>query len=163
MNRRYVALDFVNLVNKIKALIPEIAITTDIMVGFPSETEANFENTIKLIKKIIPLKVHIFPYSLRDKTQASRFKQALDPAIVRKRAIFLKYICAETSLIYKKKFLNKAMDVLIEARSKPNAEYWQGYTKNYIKVEVKSELNLKNKIVSLQLKKIKQDYVLADL
>ncbi len=162
MNRRYTFEGYLNLIHRIKAFIPEVAITTDVMVGFPSETEENFQNTIKLIMEVIPLRVHIFPYSLRYGTVASNFKDTLNPIIIKERILRLKNISDNCSLIYKKKFLNKNMSVLIEDRSKENKGYWEGYTGNYIRVHVKSKLDLKNKLIPLQLKNIVKDSVLAD-
>ncbi len=161
MNRRYAFEDYSNLIQRIKARIPEIAITTDIMVGFPRETEENFQNTIELIRQVMPLKVHIFPYSSRNGTAAGNFKNTLNPVIVKERALRLREISRDCSLIYKNRFLNKKMDVLIEDRARENKGYWEGYTGNYIKVWFKSKLSLKNKLLLLQLKKIGEDYIMA--
>jgi threonylcarbamoyladenosine tRNA methylthiotransferase MtaB len=160
MDRRYSFNSYLKLIQKIKTLIPEIAITTDVMVGFPRETEENFQNTIKLIQEIMPLKVHIFPYSLRKGTKAAtNFKDLLNPLVIQERISRLKNISENCSLIYKKQFLNRNLDVLIEEWAKEDKTYWQGYTGNYIKVKVKAEVkkNLKNKIVPLRLKKISED------
>jgi threonylcarbamoyladenosine tRNA methylthiotransferase MtaB len=161
MNRGYTFQDYSRLTRRIKARIPEIAITTDIMVGFPGEREGHFQNTIKLIRKIAPLKVHIFPYSSRNGTAAGNLKNRLNPAIVKERALRLKEISRDCSIDYKKRFLNKKMDVLIEERVKENRGYWEGYTGNYIKVRVKSGPNLKNRLILLQLNKIGEDYIIA--
>jgi threonylcarbamoyladenosine tRNA methylthiotransferase MtaB len=157
MNRKITFEDYLNLIRSIKLCIPEVAITTDVLVGFPQETEENFQNTIKLIAEAIPLKVHIFPYSRRGGTAAANFKGTLNPVIIKERALRLKEISRNCSFIYRAEFLNKKMDVLIEARAKENREYWEGYTGNYIKVRVKSGLNLKNKLITLRLKKISED------
>jgi len=163
MNRRYSFNSYLKLIQKIKTLIPEIAITTDVMVGFPGETEENFQNTVKLIQEIIPLKVHIFPYSVRIGTNASNFKGLLNPQTIQERISQLKNISENCSLIYKKQFLNRNLDVLIEKRAKENKEYWEGHTGNYIRVWVKSKFNLKNKIVTLKLKKISEDITYGTL
>jgi threonylcarbamoyladenosine tRNA methylthiotransferase MtaB len=163
MNRRYSFNGYLKLIQKIKTLIPEIAITTDVMVGFPQESEENFQNTVKLIQEIIPLKVHIFPYSVRIGTNASNFKGLLNPQIIKERISQLKNISENCSLIYKKQFLNRNLDVLIEERAKEDKTYWEGYTGNYIRVWVKSKFNLKNKLIPLRLKEIVKGYVVAVL
>ena len=166
MNRKYTLESYLNLVEKIKTIIPEVAITTDVMVGFPQETETNFQNTIKLIQEIMPLKVHIFPYSLRKGTTAAgNFKDLLNPLVIQERISRLKNISENCSLTYKKQFLNRNLDVLIEQRAKEDKTYWQGYTGNYIKVEVRLEVkaNLKNKIVPLRLNKISEDITCGTL
>lgn len=164
MNRRYCRNDYLGLIRKLKNLIPEIAITTDVLVGFPGEDEANFQNTIDLLREIMPLKVHIFPYSERPGTYAAEnFPQKLPPLTVKERILRLEDIAHNCALTFKKKFLNKEMDVLVEARFKKDAKFWQGYTDNYIKVLIKSEESLKNKVVPLRLKEIINNTVLGEM
>lgn len=163
MNRSYSRTDYLNLINKIKKAIPQIAITTDVMVGFPGENEENFQNTIELIKEIMPLKVHIFPYSPRQGTSAYNFSDIQSPIKIRKRILILRGIAENCALAYKKRFLNKNMDFLVEAQAKEFPCFWEGYTENYIKVRVKSLRNLKNQVVYLRLKKINKDCAEADL
>jgi len=163
MNRKFTFADYLHLIKRIRKRIPEVAITCDILVGFPGEREENFQNTLRLIKKVNPLKVHIFPYSLREGTKACNFKNTLNPGIVKERIYRLRNLSEDCSLIYKKQFLNRNMDVLIEAPVKQNKGYWQGYTDNYISVWVKSRRQLKNKLIPVKLKKIEKDIVLADL
>lgn len=164
MNRKVRRQDYLNLIENIKCQIPGIAITTDVLVGFPGEGEINFKNTIDLIKKISPLKVHIFPYSPRQGTAAYNFRDKLNPTIIKQRILRLKEITWDCSSDYKKRFLNKDMDVLIENQSKAKEapDLWQGYTGNYIKVMVRSGQNLRNQLILLRLKKIAKDYLLGD-
>jgi threonylcarbamoyladenosine tRNA methylthiotransferase MtaB len=160
MNRAYTAGDYAVLIERIKSSVSGIAITTDVMVGFPGESEDNFGNTVGLVKKILPLKVHIFAYSPREGTAAySRFKQGLDPKIIKERSAYLRKISFECSLDYKRRFLNRIMPVLIE--SKTESGYWQGYTGNYIRVSFKSALKLQNTLIQVKLKKIIKDCVLV--
>jgi threonylcarbamoyladenosine tRNA methylthiotransferase MtaB len=159
MHRNYCREDYANLIKKIRKIIPKVAITTDVLVGFPGETEENFQNTINLIKDILPLKVHIFPYSKREGTfAANNFRDEIKTSVVKERIAQLKRISDECSRIFRKQFLNKDMIVLIEERKKENPCLWQGYTENYIRVMVCSEQNLKNKPISLKIKKILSDY-----
>jgi threonylcarbamoyladenosine tRNA methylthiotransferase MtaB len=164
MNRKYTKNDYLGLINRIKRSIPDIAITTDVMVGFPGESGINFKNTVDLIQEIQPLKVHIFPYSKRKGTLAAiNFKEELDYKIIKERLNYLKNIAAECALTFKKQFLNKVMDVLIETRLKDKSEFWDGHTDNYIKVMVKSGISLKNQLIKVRLAEILEDAVLADL
>ena len=154
MNRSYSSRVYFNLIRKIKKQIPGIAITTDCLVGFPGESETNFKNTLKLIKKVKPLKVHIFPYSRRGNTFAARnFKEEINPVVVKERISRLKAISKGCGRDYLKGFYNKVMDVLIEGRSKELPGYWEGYADNYIKVLIKSDKDLSNQIVPLKLNK----------
>ena len=162
MNRNYCREDYLNLIKKIKNSIPEIAITTDVLVGFPGEKEDNFQNTFNLIKEIVPLRVHIFPYSERSGTPAAILKDKIDPLVIKERISQLTGISKTCALDYKTQFLNKDRDVLIEERSKENNKYWEGYTDNYIKVLLKFYRNLKNQLIRVRLKKINKDCMVAD-
>ncbi len=160
MNRSYTRDGYLNLIKKIKRSIPEIAITTDVLVGFPGEGEDNFKNTVDLIREIMPLRVHIFPYSKRLGTRAAFLKDKTNPLALKERISQLARISIECALAYKKQFLNKDRDVLIES-CKENKGYWDGYTDNYIRVRVKSDKDLKNKLIQVRLKKIHKNFLLA--
>ncbi|MCX5702014.1 MAG: tRNA (N(6)-L-threonylcarbamoyladenosine(37)-C(2))-methylthiotransferase MtaB [Candidatus Omnitrophica bacterium] len=162
MNRNYCRKDYLKLIRKIKKYIPEVAITTDVLVGFPGESDKAFENSVNLVKKISPLKVHIFPFSPREGTLAFGFKDRISQEIIKKRMLRLSNIAESLSLSYRKKFLNKNMDVLIEQRNKKSRLFWSGHTDNYIEVIVKSSTNLKNQMMSLRLGRIFEDCVIAN-
>ena len=160
MKRGYSACDYLSLVKKVKTRIPGVSITTDVLVGFPGETEADFENTLRLIEKILPLKVHIFPYSCRPGTAASRdFKAELPPAVIKERMRRMGVIAGKCSFLYKEKFLGKETSVLLEGRCKDDPACWEGYTASYIKVRVRSEKSLANRLVCVRLKKATADFV----
>lgn len=159
MLRNYTRGDYLVLIRKIKKAIPGIAVTTDCMVGFPGETEVNFQNTVDLIKKIVPLRVHIFPYSKREGTFAARnYNEAVNQDIIKERIFRLKDVAEKNSFIYRKQFLNNYLGVLIEGRSKNNPCFWEGYADNYIKVLVKTKNNLKNQLISVKIKKVNKDF-----
>jgi threonylcarbamoyladenosine tRNA methylthiotransferase MtaB len=151
MNRKYCREDYLYLIKKLKKLIPGIAITTDCLVGFPGESDKNFANTVDLIRRIKPLKVHIFPYSERPGTAAGNFNGKLKPSVIKERILKLEKICYGLAHNYIRKFLNKRMDVLVESKVKGRPGFWEGYTVNYIKVNIKSNRNLKNKLISCRL------------
>ncbi len=163
MRRKYSRKYYLNLIKKIKNKIPGAAITTDCLIGFPGEEKRHFRNTLDLVKRILPLRVHIFPYSARKGTVAYS-----DPALhslsateIKNRIEELKNAAAFCSKNYKKRFLGKTMPVLFEARSKREKGYWEGYTDNYIKVLFKARGNLKNRLIRVRLKNIVGDCVLA--
>jgi threonylcarbamoyladenosine tRNA methylthiotransferase MtaB len=160
MCRNYSSGEYLRLIDKIKQRIPALAITTDVMVGFPGETTDNFMNTVSLVKKIKPLKVHIFPYSLREKTLASlRPGRAIDPKILKDRSLYLKKVADALSNGYRKQFLNKKIEVLFEGGSRQHPGFWEGYTGNYLKVLHKSGQKLKNKLITVTPKKIIADFL----
>lgn len=163
MRRAYTSQAYLNLIKKIKDKIPEIAITTDCLVGFPGETDENFKNTEDLIRKLAPLKTHIFSYSKREGTSAADLGAALPSAIIKERAKRLKEAADKCSTEYRKKFLNKVTDLLIEGESKGAPGFLEGRTGNYIRVLLESRLNLKNKLIPVRLKKLARDSLLAQL
>ena len=152
MNRRYTKGDYADLIRKLRNKMPQVAVTTDVLVGFPGETEEAFRNTLDLIKKILPLRTHIFPYSPRERTAAANFDSRISPGIISRRINRIKGLSQSCSLEYKRRFLNKNMQVLIESRLRlrDNPDLWQGYSDNYIKVAVKSKRDLKNQIISVR-------------
>jgi len=163
MNRRYSRSDYLSLIKKIKNQVPQIAITTDVLVGFPGETEVNFRNTVKLIKQVNPLKTHIFSYSKRIGTAAANFKDEVSREVVRKRMLYLKEVSDDCALVYTRQFLNKEMEVLVESQVKAKPGYWEGHTDNYIKVSLKSKCKLHNKFIFLKLNKLIKGCVESDL
>jgi len=162
MKRSYTHDDYLKLIRKIKRRVPKIAITTDCLVGFPREAEENFQNTLKLVQEIGPLRVHIFPYSSREGTQAADFTQMPGPQIIKKRVKCLQEVAARCSIKYMGKFLNKKMTVLIEHRSREKSAFWEGHTDNYMKVLLESPQNLKNRFICVRLKSIFKDCIFAD-
>ncbi|MBA2124381.1 tRNA (N(6)-L-threonylcarbamoyladenosine(37)-C(2))-methylthiotransferase MtaB [bacterium Unc6] len=133
MARRYTRDFYLNRIKEIQQLCPDISVTTDVIVGFPSEKESAFHNTVSLIREANFLKVHIFPYSKREGTPASRFPEQLDCSIIKQRCRFLAKISRECSKKYLKNFRGKKVDVLIE-KNKEGFSY--GYSSNYIPVYV---------------------------
>lgn len=159
MKRNYNRNTYLALVKSLKKRIPGIAITTDCLVGFPGESEINFGNTLDLIKKILPLKVHIFPYSRREGTAAAgNLKDEISPDIIKERIARFKNIAEQCSYDYRKQFLNKNTNVLMETASCVASGSWEGYSDNYIRVLVKTNLDLKNKFVYVKIKKVNRGF-----
>jgi threonylcarbamoyladenosine tRNA methylthiotransferase MtaB len=160
MNRKYTRRDYLFLIGKLKKHIPGIAITTDALVGFPGETEENFRNTVNLIQEIIPLKTHIFPYSKRPGTAAAvKFKEDINPVILKERIKRLKNTADECALKFKKRFMGKTMNVLVEGVSAKIPFAWEGYGDNYIKALVKSKKDLRNKVVRVRLSRMDDGFL----
>jgi threonylcarbamoyladenosine tRNA methylthiotransferase MtaB len=163
MRRRYTRKDYIDLVVKIKRACPGIAITTDVLVGFPGEQERHFLNTIDLVKKIVPLRAHIFPFSPRPGTQAFLLKNALALDIMKDRLIRMQRIAESCSALYQRKFLGKIMPVLFEMSGNDKSVDWEGYTDNYLKVTRKSARNLENRLIPLRLRKVEGEKILGIL
>ncbi len=163
MNRPYTASDYADLVDRLRSNIPDIAITTDIMVGFPGESDENFYNTISFLKKIRPSRIHIFPYSDREKTYAYNMSNKIPSDIVLKRLDALKKLASELSLIYRKRFINRIAKVLIESRTDKQSNFYPGYSENYIKVQTPCRKDFVNNIVDVRIKKVTEELTVGEL
>ena len=153
MNRHYNAAGFWEVIKKIKGMIPGIAITTDVLAGFPGESESSFLNTIELLKKAVPLKVHVFPFSPRPGTLAAGLPGEIPSQTVNKRIACLNQAAEACRDKYMRGFAGKEMAVLIENKVVSSPGYWQGYTDNYMRVIIHSKTNLEKKIVNVKLSK----------
>lgn len=165
MNRKYRRRDYLKLIKSLRKYIPEIAVTTDILVGFPGESENNFLNTVDLVRKIQPARVHIFPYSRREKTVAGESSwPQIDARQIKKRIMRLNRSALSYAINFKKKSFGRDLEVLVEGESKNFPLCWEGYTDTYIKVIFKgNKKNLKNCLVKVRPLKLSQDYVFARL
>jgi len=162
MNRKYTRQRYQNLVNRLKRAIPQISITTDCLVGFPGETEKNFANTIDLVRKINPLKVHIFPYSSRPGTRAADFNGLVDPKNINLRCQRLGKIAKQCQMNFMRKFVTKKAAVLIEGRAKDNPGFLEGLTDNYLPVRLPFKPDLKNKLVNARMNRILKDSFIGE-
>jgi threonylcarbamoyladenosine tRNA methylthiotransferase MtaB len=161
MNRSYRRNDYLKLVEKVKRRLRGVSITTDIMVGFPGESEGDLKDTLSLVEAIEPLRVHIFPYSSRQGTIAHGFDTELTPDIIKGRVSLLKNEALKSSGAFRRRFLNRKTDVLIEERCKDRPGFWQGYAGNYIRVLVRSSRDLSNQLLKVELKKIDGDCMIG--
>ncbi len=155
MNRKYTTAEFENSVNLIRKYFPLAGITTDVIVGFPTETEENFVSTSNFIKKIGFSQLHIFPYSKRDGTASAKLFKDLPGDVKACRAKKLEEIGKQL----KKEFIskNKTGKVLIEER---NGDYFEGYTENYIKCYIKDKCEV-GEVVSVEITGAYKDGALA--
>ncbi|MDU2024459.1 MAG: tRNA (N(6)-L-threonylcarbamoyladenosine(37)-C(2))-methylthiotransferase MtaB [Finegoldia magna] len=147
MNRKYDTDLYEKTINLIREYYPNAAITTDIIVGFPGETDEDFEKTLNFVDKIQFSKIHVFKYSNRKGTVASKMKNQVSGLVKKERSKLL----IEKSKYYTDKFLdnmlNQPIKVLFE--SKNDDGYIKGYTTNYIRVKREYNPNLSNKIIDV--------------
>ena len=162
MNRKYTGEKYKSLISRLKRDIPGVSITTDCLVGFPGETEDNFNNTINLVKSILPLKAHIFPYSSRPGTKAAKFRDLVDARTIKERCAKLEKVSKECRFNFMQKFINKKALVLIEGVTKGEVGYLEGLTDNYLKVKIPFNPGLENKIVQVKLKRIVQNSFIGE-
>ncbi len=160
MNRHYDAAFYEDLVNRIRKIFPEAAITTDIMVGFAGETEEEFNKSINFAKKIGFARAHIFAYSRRSGTVAAGLKNQVSNADKQTRA----HLMAEATKQTESEFLNSQIGnvypVLFETQENGHAE---GYTPNYTRVIVETKEVLTGQILNVLIKTVKDDYCVGEI
>lgn len=159
MNRHYTAEEYKALTNKLRATFPDATITTDVLVGFPCETEDDFMETVDFVKDIKFEKVHVFPYSVREGTVAARMEQHTN-AIKDKRAADLIEVTEKIRADYLKAQISKTVEVLFETQ---RDGYCEGYTKNYTPVRVYTEEKLHGLVLNVTITEAKDDYCIGIL
>lgn len=160
MNRKYDKDYFMNKVNKIRKIRPNISITTDIIVGFPGETDELFEETMETVRKIKFSKIHVFPFSLRKGTKAEALPNHLNGEVKRKRVKELLNLSKQLELEYMNKFILKEMSFLPEIYKDG---YLIGHTGNYLQIKAKGDINLLNFLVKVKTIKVENNVILADI
>lgn len=158
MNRRYKTKDFEIIVNRLRNYYNDVILTTDIIVGFPGETEEEFKTTYEFLKKIKFYKMHIFKYSPRKGTRASKMKNQIDGNIKEKRSRNLIELSNKNEQEYNQKYIGKEIEVLFEEEK--NGVY-QGHTKNYILAKCESKENLENKIIKVKCIKTEKESIIV--
>ena len=164
MNRRYTAEEYREKCEILRKYYPAPALTTDVITGFPGETEEEFEESRSFVDSIHFYETHIFPYSKREGTKAAGMPDQLTEQVKKERSRILIALGKEHQREYMEQFLGQEKEVLFEEQQTVEGqEYWTGHTMEYLKVAVISEENLENKRVMVQLREmIGQDFVLAE-
>ena len=153
MNRRYTSEEFYEKCEILRKYFEKPALTTDVIVGFPQETEEEFETTYEFLKKICFYETHIFKYSKREGTKAAVMQGQIPEQIKAKRSARLIERGEKNRRAYEESFLGKTVEVLVEEKSDVNGkEMWTGHTKEYMKIALESEKNLQNCILNVQIK-----------
>ena len=158
MNRRYNKQYFIDKVNKIKAVRPDISISTDIIVGFPGETEEDFMETYNLAKDLEMSKLHVFPYSKRAGTVAAKMEQVQD-SIKKDRTTRLIHLSDELEEEYAKKFIGQKMDCIVEQVTGENRMI--GHTSNFLQVTLPLDPNYLKKQVNVRILSVENGKILG--
>lgn len=161
MNRPYDTSIFYKKISLIKEAIPDIAITTDIMVGFPNEDSNSFSKTVNFIRKICFAKIHVFQYSNREECLAALLPRKVDNIVKKERSKKLQDLSKELFYDFQKRYLDSIADVLVEdeIKDKEGRIYSRGITGNYIKVIIPDFIGKKGEIVSVRLNQICSNYI----
>ena len=159
MNRKYTTSEFEEIVQRLRKYYNDVILTTDIIVGFPGETGEDFETTYNYLKKINFYKMHVFPYSPRKGTVAAKMPDQIQGDVKEKRSKKLIELSNENQKQYNQNLIGKDVEVLFEEKNKEG--YYKGHTQNYILVEYKTDEELENKIVKVNVKKAEIEYVIG--
>jgi threonylcarbamoyladenosine tRNA methylthiotransferase MtaB len=161
MGRRYSTTDYAKAVSQIREAIPDVAITTDIMVGFPGETDEEFAESHCFCQKMAFADIHVFQYSKRPETRAMSMPDQVGNLIKKERSERMIQLAMESSKHFREQFLRHDMPVLWEQET--GSGMWSGLTDNYIRVVARSDDQLSNKFITARLAGSGEDYLTADL
>lgn len=161
MNRRYTASEYKKIVEDLRHNIPDVSITTDIIVGFPGETQEEFNETYNFLKNIKLSKTHIFKYSPRKGTRAALMQDAVDGNVKEYRSHIISQLDSENEKEFMLKFIGRKMQVLYEQRHKIDKDIYEGFTPNYIKVTSKSKDDISGQIINTQIEKISDSLLIG--
>ena len=148
MNRRYSKEEFKIIVNRLREVYDDVILTTDIIVGFPGETEEEFNETYEFLKEINFYQMHIFKYSPRKGTKAAVMENQVAGDVKDKRSNILLEFSDNNQQEYLKKYIGKKVKVLFEEKEN---NYYKGHTPNYIMVNAQSEFDLENQILEVEI------------
>ena len=158
MNRKYNTEIFREIVERLRKAYKDVILTTDIIVGFPGETEEEFNQTYEFLKEIKFYKMHVFPYSPRRGTVAEKMPNQIDGNIKEERSKKLIELSNRNQEEYNKEYIGKKVEVLFEEKE---GEFYKGHTQNYIVVKYKTDEHLENIIKAVEIKKSSTDYIEA--
>lgn len=151
MNRKYTRQVFMDAIEKLQGASPDFTFTTDVIVGFPGETDVDFQETLEVIKEVRFIKVHMFPYSSRPKTRAALFPNHISPEVIRERKQEVLRISEQVAFDLRERFVSRRMTVLTEnSDDLPSGEV-TGHTENFLSVIIKDSDIGPNTLVDVDL------------
>ena len=154
MNRRYTAEEFEESVKLLRDIFPDVKLTTDVIVGFPGETDEEFEQTYEFLQRIKFYKMHVFKYSIRSGTRAEKMPNQVSNEIKEIRSKRLINLSNKNELEYNKLEVGKDTIVLFEERE---GEYFKGHSANYLYIKVKTDKDIQNKMLKIKITEAKEN------
>ncbi len=152
MNRKYSLADFKKLTDKIKSEIEGVALSTDVITGFPTETDEDFLDTYNFIKEVGFMRIHAFPYSERPFTMASKLSGSVPVKTRMDRVKKLIELSDENDKLFRQELLGKEVTVLIESRNEEGL--YEGYSENYLRFEIPSSVDIREQFVKVKVEKV---------
>ncbi len=160
MNRKYTTEEFKDVTKRLRENFRDVNLTTDIIVGFPGETEDEFNKTFAFLKEVKFYKMHIFKYSKRDGTPAAKMPKQIDGKIKEERSKKLIELSDKNELNYNEKYIGKEVEVLFEEKQE---DYFVGHTKNYIVSKIKTNENLENRIIKILVTEAHNNEIIGEI
>lgn len=161
MNRKYTSALFKEKTEIIRKYMPNVGLTTDIIVGFPGETEEEFLETYNFVKEVGFSRIHVFKYSPRKGTPAAKYENQVDGNIKSRRSDELIKLGDQLAKEFMNRFINTNLNVLFEEENKKIEDTYEGYTTNYLRARVKSNESLIGNIKSISIIDINNDILIA--
>jgi len=161
MNRKYLASDYKEKIELLRKGIADVSITTDIMVGFPSETEKEFKETFEFLEDISLTRLHVFKYSPRKGTPAASFVEQVNPQEKENRSNALLELSDKKEKEFHEKYLSREMEVFFEQGLEKKRGFIEGHTSNFIKVAVQEESDLIGNFAMVKLEKVEKGFVMG--
>jgi threonylcarbamoyladenosine tRNA methylthiotransferase MtaB len=149
MNRKYTRQIFIDTVERMVQKLPDFTVTTDIIVGFPGETESDFAETLDLVERVKFAKVHMFPYSPRKRTRAALYPNQVAQTEIRRRKQELLRLAEKCAFELRERYVGRRMEVLLENETK--AGFLSGHTANFLRVWVPAGNYKPNDLVEVEL------------
>ncbi len=152
MNRKYTTNEYRKKINEIRAIFPDIALTTDVIVGFPGETEEEYRETYDFIEEISFSELHVFPYSKRSGTRAANMPSHVPKLIKSTRVNELLTLSSQLAQKYVSQFQNKYLDVIFEEVNEEDSKYIVGHASNYVKIKAIGDASQLGKVMKVLIK-----------
>ncbi|MDF2548142.1 MAG: mtaB [Anaerosolibacter sp.] len=163
MNRKYTTEEYKEIVERLRRHMPDLSITTDVMVGFPGETDEEFDHTYNFVTEIGFSQIHVFKYSPRKGTPAAKYKNQVSSEIKNKRSEKLLELAQKSAIKYNERFVGRTKSVLIETASDTLEGYFEGLTDNYIRVFSKAQGHVEGKLIPVRLDELHGEGIIGHL
>jgi len=151
MNRKYTRQIFIKTVEKLVQLKADFTATTDVIVGFPGESDADFAETLEVIETLPFAKVHMFPYSPRKRTRAALYPNQISPQVLQERKQILLRLAEKRAFALRENFVGREMSVLLEQSDEAKEGFLSGHTDNFLRVWVRRDSYSPNDLVQVRL------------
>nr|WP_276718522.1 tRNA (N(6)-L-threonylcarbamoyladenosine(37)-C(2))-methylthiotransferase MtaB [Kyrpidia tusciae] len=156
MRRRYTVAEYAETIHRIREVLPEVAVTTDVIVGFPGETEEQFDNTRRLIEELKFSQLHVFPYSPRRGTAAARYPDPVPTEVKEERVRRLVRLSKDLTLAYASRFVGRILPVVVESsfedrRAEDGKMLFTGHADNYLEMVFAADPTMVGQLVEVRL------------